>query len=504
MSMKARSRGRRFPMQDEHETGKNGVGVARPGADTDAECREPEPGTNPRVSTKQRADPVRGRGSVRALQLGGSAAGRAELWGVRQGRAGPGAGLRAENDGVERGADHALDPGVFGSRQSASPAVPAAPIRVEVHGRRHRVVGGSGPSAWTVERTRHAAHFAASPRAVRRATLRTAGEDQRGALVQPAGEWALSQSGGGVRANAVQHCGDRAAAQTRSAGPAGLFASGYGASRRSRRCQGGISHQCRGHSDAMAGGGLRREDQREVSATGAGSGISAISLYHSRFSRRQRVRVHPSSGGGNVAEAARRVHQEPGVPEPGQCAGGGQERRGDSQADRLRTHCVPTCRSLAEVLRRALESVAELSPALRLRHSELGPARKTATPIQDRRLPDSVRKTTIASRSGTVFETRGEFAGTGKTGVGDQRHRVCSADDRGQDQAAAAKQNSVVAEVRLTPQGGRGNAGSVESVENKSGFPTFPPAPRDDDNEFTFYNRTQGKEVGRYAASSFF
>src|SRR5262245_42171586 len=62
-----------------------GLGVARPGADTDAECREPEPGTNPRVSTKQRADPVRGRGSVRALRLGGSAAGRAELWGVRQG-----------------------------------------------------------------------------------------------------------------------------------------------------------------------------------------------------------------------------------------------------------------------------------------------------------------------------------------------------------------------------------------------------------------------------------
>ena len=37
-------------MQDEHETGKNGVGMERPGADTDAECREPEPGTNPGVS----------------------------------------------------------------------------------------------------------------------------------------------------------------------------------------------------------------------------------------------------------------------------------------------------------------------------------------------------------------------------------------------------------------------------------------------------------------------
>jgi hypothetical protein len=36
-------------MQDEHEKGNNGVGVARPGADTDAKCREPEPGSDPRV-----------------------------------------------------------------------------------------------------------------------------------------------------------------------------------------------------------------------------------------------------------------------------------------------------------------------------------------------------------------------------------------------------------------------------------------------------------------------
>jgi hypothetical protein len=37
-------------MQDEHETGKNGVGVARLGASADVECREPEPGTDPGVS----------------------------------------------------------------------------------------------------------------------------------------------------------------------------------------------------------------------------------------------------------------------------------------------------------------------------------------------------------------------------------------------------------------------------------------------------------------------
>src|SRR6516162_4150285 len=67
MSMKDGNREGRFLMQDEHETGKNGVGVARPGADTDAECRGPEPGPNPRVSTQQRADRVRRQRAGRTI-----------------------------------------------------------------------------------------------------------------------------------------------------------------------------------------------------------------------------------------------------------------------------------------------------------------------------------------------------------------------------------------------------------------------------------------------------
>jgi hypothetical protein len=45
-------------MQDEHETGKNGVGVARPGASAHEECREPQPGTDPRVFQVERTDRV--------------------------------------------------------------------------------------------------------------------------------------------------------------------------------------------------------------------------------------------------------------------------------------------------------------------------------------------------------------------------------------------------------------------------------------------------------------
>src|SRR5439155_1684736 len=54
MSMKLAKWRERFPMQDEHEKGKNGVGVARPGASVYAECREPEPGSDPRVFTVER------------------------------------------------------------------------------------------------------------------------------------------------------------------------------------------------------------------------------------------------------------------------------------------------------------------------------------------------------------------------------------------------------------------------------------------------------------------
>ena len=39
----------RFSTQDEQEKGNNGLGVARPGADTDAKCREPAPGSDPRI-----------------------------------------------------------------------------------------------------------------------------------------------------------------------------------------------------------------------------------------------------------------------------------------------------------------------------------------------------------------------------------------------------------------------------------------------------------------------
>src|SRR4051812_8370969 len=111
MSMKLIHRLRRFPMQDEHEKGNNGVGVARPGADTDADCRKPEPGSDPRVFAVERADRVQQRWAGGAIPVGGAGIGRAEVPGFRKKRAGPGPGVRTESDWVERSADHAVDTG---------------------------------------------------------------------------------------------------------------------------------------------------------------------------------------------------------------------------------------------------------------------------------------------------------------------------------------------------------------------------------------------------------
>src|SRR5664279_5486238 len=58
MSMKRAVWAGRFPIQDEHEIGEDGVGVARPDASAHEECREPEPGTDSRICRVERSDRV--------------------------------------------------------------------------------------------------------------------------------------------------------------------------------------------------------------------------------------------------------------------------------------------------------------------------------------------------------------------------------------------------------------------------------------------------------------
>src|ERR1039458_3948604 len=105
MSMKLAKWLERFPMQDEHETGKNGVGVARPGASANVECREPQPGTDPGVFEVEPAHRVCGVWAEREIRLGGARVGGAALPGFGQEGARCSASLCGESDGDECGAD---------------------------------------------------------------------------------------------------------------------------------------------------------------------------------------------------------------------------------------------------------------------------------------------------------------------------------------------------------------------------------------------------------------
>src|SRR6185369_11607458 len=119
----------RFPMQDEHESGKNEVGVARPGASTHVECREPQPRTDPRVSGRKRTDRVCGVWPGRKVRMGGGRAEGPGLWRVGQAGARRRPGVCGESYGNERVSGDAIDPWVSGSRDGAGHALPAASLR---------------------------------------------------------------------------------------------------------------------------------------------------------------------------------------------------------------------------------------------------------------------------------------------------------------------------------------------------------------------------------------
>lgn len=204
-------------MQDEHETGKNGVGVARLGASAHVECREPEPGTDPGVSQVEPRDRVCGVRTEGEIPLGGGRAEGAGLRQVEQRGARCSASLRGESDGDEHVADDAINPRVSRSRGGEDGTVPTAPLQDAVHARGHRAAGGSGPGARAVERARYAPHSAARIRAIWEQAVRAAGQDQRGASVQLASQRVLPQSGCGVRADGAHGDGHRRAAP---AGPA--------------------------------------------------------------------------------------------------------------------------------------------------------------------------------------------------------------------------------------------------------------------------------------------
>src|SRR6185369_1516454 len=245
MSMKLELRLGRFLIQDEHETGEDGIGVARPDASAYVECRELKPGTDPRIPRVERTDRVRRVWAEREVCVGGAGFEGAELWRFEQTGAGSSARLRGENDGDECVADYAIDPLVSRSGVGEGGIVPTEAICDAVHRRGHLAARRSGPGARAVKRAGDAAHSTAGIRAVWGRAIRAIGEDQRGASVQLASQCALPQPGGGVRRDSGDSVGDRRAAQARAARATRIFACGHCASGRSGGSEGGFTMSTR-------------------------------------------------------------------------------------------------------------------------------------------------------------------------------------------------------------------------------------------------------------------
>src|ERR1039458_3344286 len=261
----------------------------------------------------------------------------------------------------------------------------------------------------------------------------------------------------------------RGTAQAEPSGAAGLSAHRYGASGGLGRQQGGLSHQCGGYGHTVAGGGMREQDQRSVSAPGAGSDPASVSVRDSGLARRQRLGVHQLHGGRAVGENAGGVHQEPGQPQSGQCAGGRQERCGGTQAYRVRLHWRRACRAAPEVLHGALQPILELPSSVRVRDGQPGCARQAQTGVQGSGLSDATREVAGHAGGGETLKAEHQLGGLGAAGDADERYRVRPQNDDRESEIAARLQDGITAAAEVSmkaPQQGRGNDGAVESVEN--------------------------------------
>src|ERR1051326_5973883 len=267
------------------------------------------------------------------------------------------------------------------------------------------------------------AHIAAGVHRFRQAAVRKPGRHFGVAYLQSPGVKNLRQCAGAHDAHPGAPGVHRRAAEARSAGPARLPAGGHGASGAPRWAAGGIPHQRSGYGDAMAGGGLRRDHQRESPGAGIGEHTPSVSVPHLGFSLRQRIGIHQPESGPDAEQAVGGVHQIAGLPNHRQRPGGGQEWSGSAQAYRLRSDRVRARRRLAEVLHRLLQPLPELSPAMRICHRGHRPARQAQASLSGERLPHSLREADFTKEVAAVFETRYPGGSAGAAVQTTQRHR---------------------------------------------------------------------------------
>src|SRR5712691_273868 len=418
-------------------------GVPRPDAITYAERRSADPRTDPRVPAGQRSHRVPRPKPGRFVRLGRARVGGPGVRRARQEAERSGAGLHRQGDGIEPAPGDAIDPQIPRRRSGRNGAIPAAALPGEIHQPRRGAAGRSGSRARLAERAGDGVHYAARTPGVRQCRVCAPGEDLGGASVQPERQRRVPQAGGEMGADPSDSHQHRGAAQTGSARTARLSAHRHRAPRRLERSQRGVSHQCRGCGDAVAGSGLRGADQRAPSAAGAGGDLASVSLPDSGISFRQRLGIHQPRGEETAQESADRVHQEPRVSQPGQRAGRRQKRGDHSQAHGLRTHRCRTRRGGAPVPHGTPKPILKLSSTVWLRDGESGCARQTAAEIQAARLRNAVREVEEFTGSEELPKGRHELCAPERGSAEDERHRMGAEDGGGPSELAAALQERI-------------------------------------------------------------
>src|ERR1700693_5221241 len=96
--------------------------------------------------------------------------------------------------GLKPAADHAADSGACSDRESGGEGLSAAAVRRQVHARRHRAAGASGPRTRAVERAGNATHPEARVCRVRQSEIHAVGGDLGGASVQLAEQRGVPES----------------------------------------------------------------------------------------------------------------------------------------------------------------------------------------------------------------------------------------------------------------------------------------------------------------------
>ena len=306
-----------------------------------------------------------GPGSAGGLRLDQRYVASAALRGIGSREPRAGAALPEKNDGAEPGASHTPHRTVPARRGSEAEAIPAAPFSAALHAGGYRAAGGLGRGARDAERAGDAQASGAGVLRFWRPAVPAVGGAFGGAVVPAAAESRLPPAPGGLPADTPDGGIDWGTAEAGAEWASRIPAGGHGASGGSGRDQGRVSHQRRRRGHAVGGGGGHGADQRGVSAAGAESHAGAVSVPHSRVSFRQRQRVHQPYGGQTAEQTAHRTDQIAAAALQRQRPGRGEER-----SRRAETHGVHAHRGAARggdrrLLRRVLQSVSELSSAVR-------------------------------------------------------------------------------------------------------------------------------------------